>query len=397
MKKVLLGGTALAAAVMAATPASAADVTSGLELKISGFVGFQAALSLSDNSNGTREDDGAFVFNNGLDRDYDFQSDVRLIFDIRNVTDSGLEYGGRIRFDRVNRQEDVVVDQTYVYVEGSFGRFTFGDGPSTAEDFGYRYAHDELSGDLGLGSGFGDLLDGDYALGGGDFFSIDASFLAGLGDDTRIKYTSPSFGGFSFGIDFAPVVGGDNHAGTSGRDDLFDDDETFYENVVVAGVDYEQTFDAVSVRVGGSAAYGSGVRTSDDGANPNGNHLEVYTLGAQLGSGGITGSVNWVHNESVAVADTPVDTILGDLSYQFGPFLASVSYAYTFAERGNGLESQVTDGEDLKDNHLAGVNLTYNLAPGLNTYGEVIYEKQNFRQGRDFENATFGTGIVLGF
>ncbi|OWJ59876.1 porin [Inquilinus limosus] len=394
MKKVLLGGTALvAAAVIGSMPALAADatpVTSGLQLKISGFIGSQATLSLGDSSN------------SDFDRDYDFQSSARLQFDVKNVTDSGLEYGGRIRFNSVNRQDNVKVDRTYVYVKGGFGTVTFGNAPTTADDFGYVYAHDQLSGNMGLGAGFGDLLDGNFYFGGNEFFSIDATYLAGVSNaDTRIKYTSPTFDGFSFGVDFTPEIGGATHAGNGGRDDLFNDGNTIYENVVSAGVNYEQTFDSLSVRVAASAIYGNGVKTSvfNDGsdANPNGNDLEVYTLGGQIGSGGILASVNWTHNEQTAAADKPVDTIIGDLSYQWGPFLASASYAYTWADKGNGLNSSISSGTDLKEDHLAGVNLTYTLAPGLNTYAEVIYSNQKFRAGRDNESASLGTGIVLGF
>ncbi|KGM33716.1 hypothetical protein P409_14260 [Inquilinus limosus MP06] len=376
-------------------PASAADanVTSGLQMKISGFIGSQATLSLGDEQN---ED---------FARDYDFQSSARLQFDVKNVTDSGLEYGGRIRFDSVNRQDNVKVGRTYVYVKGDFGTVTFGNAPTTADDFGYVYAHDQLSGNMGLGAGFGDLLDGNFYFGGNEFFSIDATYLAGVSNaDTRIKYTSPTFDGFSFGVDFTPVIGGSTHAGNGGRNDLFNDGATIYENVVSAGVNYEQTFDSLSVRVAASAIYGNGVKTrdltgdpTDLGSNPNGNDLEVYTLGGQIGSGGILASVNWTHNEQTAAADKPVDTIIGDLSYQWGPFLASASYAYTWADKGNGLNSSISSGEDLKEDHLAGVNLTYTLAPGLNTYAEVIYSKQNFRSGRDNESASLGTGIVLGF
>ncbi|WP_343714108.1 porin [Inquilinus sp.] len=386
MKKVLLGGTALvAAALIGSVPASAADanVTSGLQMKISGFIGSQATLSLGDTKDDT------------FDRDYDFQSSARLQFDVKNVTDSGLEYGGRIRFNSVNRRDNVTVDRTYVYVKGGFGTVTFGNAPTTADDFGYVYAHDQLNGNMGLGAGFGDLLDGNYYFGGGEFFSIDATYLAGISNaDTRIKYTSPTFDGLSFGVDFTPVVGGPDHAGNGGRNDLFNDNETVYENVVSAGVNYEQTFDSLSVRVAASALYGNGTQGA---SNPGGHDVEVYTLGGQIGSGGILASVNWTHNEQTAAANKPVDTIIGDLSYQWGPFLASASYAYTWADKGNGLNSSFTSGEDLQDNHIAGVNLSYTLAPGLNTYAEVIYSKQNFRQGKDWESASLGTGIVLGF
>ncbi|MGF6231946.1 putative porin [Inquilinus ginsengisoli] len=390
MKKVLLGGAALAAMGLAgAAPASAADanVTSGLQLKISGFVGFQATLNLGD----TQNDEFA--------RDYDFQSNARLIFDVKNVTDSGLEYGGRIRFESVNRRDDVNVDRTYVYLKGGFGTVTFGNAPTVADDIGYVYAHDALASEIGAGGmNFGDLLDGDFPLGGGDLYSLNATYLAGLSNaDTRIKYTSPTFSGFSFAFDFTPVVGGANHAGNGGRNDLFDDDDTYYENVVTGGVNYEQTFDSVWVRLAATAAYGNGVLTSGAGANPNGNDLEVYTLGGMVQSGGIAASVNWTHNESIAVAEKPVDSIVADLSYQWGPYLASLSYAYTWADKGNGLDSQYSSGTDLQDNHIAGANFTYTLAPGLNTYGQVIYEIQNYRAGQDWETANLMTGVLLAF
>src|SRR5690349_14221077 len=234
MKRHLLGGTALAAAAMIGPmPASAADanVTSGLQLKITGFIAAQSALVISD----TRSDNG------GFDRDYDFQTNARMQFDVKNVTDSGLEYGGRIRFDNVNRKVGVQVDRTYVYVKGSFGTITFGDGPTVADDFGYVYAHDELAGAIGAGGmDFGDLLDGDFPLGGGQFYSIDATYLGGLtNDDTRIKYTSPTMDGFSFGVDLTPVVGGANHAGPGGSGDLINDSSTLYENVVTGGVNWD--------------------------------------------------------------------------------------------------------------------------------------------------------------
>jgi hypothetical protein len=379
MKKVLIGSTALVAAALASGSAFAE-----LNVKISGFVAAEAVLNLSD----TRSDN--------FDRDYDFATNARLIFDVKNVTDSGLEYGARVRFNSVNRADGVKVTRTYVYVKGGFGTITFGNGPTIADDFGYIYAHDELAGNIGAGGGdYGDLLDGDFPLGGGQFYSLDATYLAGLtNEDTRIKYTSPTINGFSFGVDFTPVVGGASHAGNGGVNDLINDSSTLYENVVTGGVNWQGTFDDLSVLVAGTAAYGNGV-TSDN--NTQHHDLEVYTLGTRIASGGIAASVNWTHNSSIFLTSKSIDSIVGDLSYQFGPFLASVSYAYTWSGKGNDLVQPDTGGTDLKDNHIAGVNLTYTVAPGLNTYAEVIYEKQNFREGRDFENANLITGINVAF
>ncbi|MBW8727959.1 MAG: porin [Inquilinus limosus] len=239
MRKVLMLGVCLAAATAGINTAQAAEapVTSGLSLKISGWIGFMAGLSLSNT------DDDNF------DRDYDFASGARLQFDIKSVTDSGLEYGARLRFNNVDRKNNVTVDRTYIYLKGSFGTVTLGDAPYAIGDFGYVYAHDTLNGKLGFGAGWGDGLDGKFNLFGGSdtFYAFDPTYgIGGLsGKDTKIKYTSPSFSGFSFGIDFTPVAGGRNaanspgtgggtsdHAGPSGRNDLTNDSTTRYENIV---------------------------------------------------------------------------------------------------------------------------------------------------------------------
>ncbi|MFE0753833.1 porin [Inquilinus sp. NPDC058860] len=392
MRKVLLLGVCLAAATGGISAAQAADtnVTSGLSLKISGWIGFLAGLSLSNT------DDDSF------DRDYDFASNARLQFDVKNVTDSGLEYGARIRMNNVDRRNDVTVDRTYVYLKGSFGIVTLGDAPYAIGDFGYVYAHDTLNGKLGFGAGWGDGLDGKFSLFGGSdtFYAFDPTYgIGGLnGKDTKVKYTSPGFSGFSFGIDFTPVAGGNIHAGNTGRNDLFNNngtplvsnDDVRYENIVTGGVQYTDTFDGSTVTLRGSAGTGNGV---------SGNHdYEAYSLGGQLvHASGFAASVNWVHFSSTFRADKAIDSITGDLSYASGPYVISLGYAYTTAEKNNGLESSFTDGEDLKTNHSASLSFLYNLAPGLGSFTELVYEKNEFRIGQDYESTALTTGVVLAF
>ena len=382
MRKVLLAGVCLGAATMAMGSAQAAEVTSGLSLKISGWVGFQAGLVL-DNTD-----------HNKFDRDYDFQSNARLQFDIKNVTESGLEYGARIRFNNADRRNNVTVDRTYVYLKGDFGTLTLGDAPYIAGDFGYIYAHDTLAGKLGLGAGWGDGLDGKFSLftGSDTFYAIDPTYgIGGLnGKDTKVKYTSPSFSGFSFGVDFTPVAGGNGHAGNGGRNDLFNDKDTRYENVVTAGVAYANTFGGTAVKIAGSASNGHGVNANKD--------FEAYSLGAQaILESGFGASVNWVHFASTYRSDKAIDAITADISYTTGPWLASVGYGYTTAEKGNGLKSSFTDGSDLKTNHSVIGTVAYSVAPGLTSFTELSWEKNEFRAGREYNSTQLITGLVLAF
>jgi hypothetical protein len=384
MRKVLLLGVCLAAAAGGINAAQAAEtpVTSGLSLKISGWIGFLAGLSLSNT------DDDTF------DRDYDFASGARLQFDVKNVTDSGLEYGARIRMNNVDRRNDVTVDRTYVYLKGAFGIITLGDAPYAIGDFGYVYAHDTLNSKLGFGAGWGDGLDGKFNLFGGSdtFYAFDPTYgIGGLnGKDTKVKYTSPSFSGFSFGIDFTPLAGGNGHAGPGGRNDLFNDSTARYENIVSGGVNYTNTFDGTTVVARASAGTGNGVSGNED--------YEAYSLGGQIvHSSGFAASVNWVHFASTFRADKSIDSITGDLSYYGGPYVISLGYAYTTAEKGNKLKSSFTDGADLQANHSAALSFLYNFAPGLGSFTELVYERNEFRTGQDYEATSLTTGVSLSF
>jgi len=409
MKKILLGGTALAVAAMASVPAMAADtnVTSGMELKISGFVAFQAALLLdTTGTDGTR------------DRDYDFGSNARLQFDFKNVTDSGLEYGARIRLNTINRKDGVKADREYVYVKGGFGTITAGDAPGTAGDFGYIFAHDSVVSGMGFKASYGDNLDGRYDYGGSDFMSLDPTYHSGLGNDTRVKYSSPTFAGFSFGIDFAPVVGGSGHSGPGGTNDLSDNggtpatidpvtgevtlnngDDVQFENVVSGGVNYTGDFGGTSVIVAGTATYGNGVANHWD--------LETYSLGAQVGSGGITGSINWVNVSSGfggGATDKNFNTVAGSLAYQWDAFEFGLGYAYSWGEKNNNQTGSFSSSfNDLKDNHIVSGTVAYTIAPGLLTWAEVTWERQNFRKDgivlekNSVDNTVLMSGLMVSF
>ncbi|WP_395676805.1 porin [Inquilinus sp.] len=393
MKKILLGGTALAAAALVAMPAFADEkpVTSGLSINITGFVSWEAGLVI-----GSSDDN--------RDREYDFNSNGRLQFDIKNVTDSGLEYGARIRMNNVNRRDNVTVDRQYVYVKTpEFGILTLGDSPQVAGDFGYFFAPDDI---LNAQGGYGDNLDGNYRYGGGNFFSLDPTYQSGLDKSTSIKYSSPSLGGFIFAVGFTPVISDSKNRsnGPTGRDDLFNAGQIF-ENAISGGLGYEGEFDGTSVKVRGTASYANGIENHWD--------LETYSAGGQVGFGGIVASAVWVGTPSgfgAGTTDKDFNTIGLGLGYSLGNGVnLGLGYAYTWAAKNNDMtQSAAGNRFDLKDNHIAVATVNYTVAPGLNTYAEVVYEIQNFRKqdlGGGFfnndesswEQAVFQTGVSVAF
>jgi len=382
MKKIASGGAAIAMMSAVSVPGFA-----DFKVKLSGFVGFQAGTVLSDTSS------------RKPDRDYDFMSGARLQFDAVNTTDSGLEYGARIRFDSVDRRTGAQVNRTYAYLKGPFGTFTFGDAPTVLGEIGYFYAHDAVHSKLGLSGGFGDGLDGVFQFGGSDFFSLDPSGQSGVSRQTKIKYNSPSIRGFQFAVDFTPVDGakvgpGRPHDGNGGRSDLIDDDATVYQNVVTAGVQYRGTFDQGSYAIGATAGTGDGVASK---VNRRGNDLAVVSLGGQILTNRIGASVNWVHNASIALANTTMDTVSFDLSYLLEDASLSVYYSYTWLPPGSGLTSPETNGVDLKENDVAGAAVLYSLAPGLGTYAEFFYQKQDYYSGETWESTSLLGGVEVLF
>lgn len=63
----------------------------------------------------------------------------------------------------------------------------------------------------------------------------------------------------------------------------------------------------------------------------------------------------------------------------------------------SGLRSSFTDGRDLQANHSVIGTVVYSLAPGLNLFGELRYERNGFRTGDDFETSALTAGTTLTF
>jgi predicted porin len=398
MKKTLLAGTALAAAAMASIPAMAQDAVaptvftgSGLDFKISGFVGFVAGINLGD----TNSDE--------FDRDYQFASDGRLQFDISNTTDSGLEYGARIRVDNVSTTSNFDVDRAYVFVKGSFGNVQLGDTASILGDVGYVF----VPGDVCLAGGGACNIDGYYPSFGNFAFpvSLDPTYISGLDDSsggvggTRIKYYSPDFSGFQFGVEFTPAV---NAPGGPSVSKYFNDG-ILYENEIGGSLQYSAEFDGgTTLRVAGTMAYADAaadptfIQTGDglfDEVGPA--DLFTYSLGAQVGFGGFGISFNWVGTSDSANTFTGVgnvenaNTFAGGLTYAVGAATFGLGVAYTEADTfyiARAAGGALDGVRNLNEDWAVAGTILYNLAPGLNVYGELAYEYTSF-EDREFTKA----------
>jgi hypothetical protein len=408
MKRVLLGTTALAAAACFSVPASAAlDLTEGdegLQFKVTGFIAFQAGILLSDSGQADSDD---------KDRDYDFGSGARLQFDLTNTTDSGLEYGGRIRLNNVDPRNDITVDRNYVFVRSAFGEVQLGGTPSVAGDI-YLLAQDSAG--ASLGGGYADGIDGRASdvTGLQNFYSLDLTYQSGLGSaDNRIKYYSPTISGFQFGVDYAPTIGGDDYSGPGQRNDLFNNGNLLYQNEVAGLVTYKGDFDGTSVTVTGGVVYADGVvPDGGNGISSTGNLLAAGG-GVQVGFGGFLFAATYNYYDTVASHAEQINSVSVSGAYTLGPWIFGLGYVYTTGQQYPITVGGIDGRADLNANNLVSGTVVYNLAPGLNVYVEVTYENQEFDeldpapgQGfgpgeqvgvEDIDATAFLTGIQLGF
>jgi len=183
MKKSLLATTALAAlgAVAVASPASAK-----FDVSVSGYM--EQWFGYSDNANSARANSDIF--------NIDADNEVHVKFS--QTLDNGIKIGGVIEFEGEN---DAEIDEEYLYVDGSFGRFLIG----TENSADYLMHYGIKSNGIGM-----DESDSTNWIAGatGDLARTN---MAGINNDSNgMSYFSPRINGFQVGASFIPSLGDQN-------------------------------------------------------------------------------------------------------------------------------------------------------------------------------------------
>jgi outer membrane protein OmpU len=179
----LLGTTALVGIGLLPATAGAATVQPGgaLDVTVSGFARFLTALGERDNA---RLDDN-------VSSGPDFFNDTEVHFKVMGRHEpTGLRYGGTIELE-ADTDATENAGETWIFVRGALGELRFGDedGPVDASAIGgYTIA-------AGTGG-----IDGTVV----DTIATSPVYLDNTNDATKIRYYTPSFGGFSVGVSYTP-------------------------------------------------------------------------------------------------------------------------------------------------------------------------------------------------
>jgi outer membrane protein OmpU len=187
MRKLLLGTTALVGASVlgVATPdvARAAEVLPGgaLDVTISGFARFLATGGDLDNQRN----------NPNVTTGLDFRNDTEVHVILRGKHDAtGMEYGGTVEFEADTNRTDNT-DETWLFIRGGFGEVRFGDEDGAVDN--------SAIGAYTIAAATGGI-DGTVV----DVLAISPVRPTNSDDATKIRYYTPSFGGFSVGVSYTP-------------------------------------------------------------------------------------------------------------------------------------------------------------------------------------------------
>jgi hypothetical protein len=399
MKKVLLGTTALVSAVLVAQQAQAADP---IELNVGGYQNWATYLANNDNGAGSATLPAQPGFN---------RYDNRIVFDGeiqfkgKTVLDNGLEVGVRFELEGEQQGGDQM-DETYAYIEGSFGTFRVGnDDPvivsmATAAPY-LNYVFGANSPTV-FTNGLSQFYSATGRAAAGAGYATFATFAGMTGDDAQLMYFTPVFNGFQFGISYAPDQGEARTGGGYGLGTRTGAGSALAEEYSIAGrYDGEvgdlgvtvamgfmeakgrtvsstvqaadmQAWDAGLVLYYGNWGFGGSYLNVSDMRGFNGTDQWAYDLGiAYWSDGAWSAGIYWLHSETEYAA--------GALPAGAGPVAAA--------------GGAVTDDFD-----AFRLQTQYDLGPGIAVTGNIGYDQ--FDDGA--ANATYdsyfmGSALMLSF
>jgi hypothetical protein len=399
MKKVLLGTTALVSAVLVAQQAQAADP---IELNVGGYQNWATYMANNDNGAGSATLPAQPGFN---------RYDNRIVFDGeiqfkgKTVLDNGLEVGVRFELEGEQQGGDQM-DETYAYIEGSFGTFRVGnDDPvivsmATAAPY-LNYVFGANSPTV-FTNGLSQFYSATGRAAAGAGYATFATFAGMTGDDAQLMYFTPVFNGFQFGISYAPDQGEARTGGGYGLGTRTGAGSALAEEYSIAGrYDGEvgdlgvtvalgfmeakgrtvsstvqaadmQAWDAGLVLYYGNWGFGGSYLNVSDMRGFNGTDQWAYDLGiAYWSDGAWSAGIYWLHAETEYAA--------GALGAAAGPVAAA--------------GGAVTDDFD-----AFRLQTQYDLGPGIAVTGNIGYDQ--FDDGA--ANATYdsyfmGSALMLSF
>jgi hypothetical protein len=352
LKNILLGTTAVAGAgLMAlALPGSggAAEVKPGgyPDITITGFARFEAF--------GGEQDDAKL--DNTLSRSLDFRNDTEVHVIARAKSEqTGIEYGATIEFE-ADTNSTTNTDETWLFLRGGWGELRMGDEDGVVDN--------SVVGGQTIAAGTGGI-DGSDAV----IAAAPLVFLSNSNDATKVRYYTPSFGGFSLGASYTPTQtdfnsGSNNGTNIASKDGLLAVDA---KNIFEGAAVYDGDFGGVGILASVVGLYGT-LKNGADADIADGGLGDDKWWGAQAGASidlfgfKLAGSVG-----SDNPGNITRDFYTAGIAVALGPVNTSLTYGQIFNT--NSDFDEATGIGDSAYNAVLSADIA--LAPGLVLAGDV--------------------------
>src|SRR3954454_12998281 len=363
-------GVGIASACLPAV-AGAAGVKPGgaLDLTITGFLRTEAG--------GGKQDD--LHLDDSFARGLDFRNDTEVHVLARGKSEqTGLEYGGTIEFE-ADTNETFNTDESWVYLRGGWGEVRMGDLDGVVEN--------SIIGGQTIAAGTGGIDGSSFVVAG---IAGEGVFPTETDDSTKIRYYTPSFGGFSLGVSYTPTVEDVGSGANNGQFIARKSGPLAMEaqDVVEGALVYDGDFGGVGLKASIVGQYGklkNGAR-ADIAAGGFGGSDDWYSgvggVALDLFGFKLAGSVGTDN-----VGDTDHQFATAGIGYGIGPVNTSVTAAYIFDSNDDFSER---NGYDKPYNIVFSAD--YALAPGLVLAGDVAYFDLDTND--DFTGGTGDDGLA---
>jgi len=345
MKKAFLFGTS--ALVAAGLFASSAQAAEPIEIKVGGFMNQWFGYSDNDDVDNVQS--------------FDQWSNSEIIFSGKTTLDNGLTVGLNVQLE-ANTTDDQI-DESYAFVQGSFGRFNIG----SSKDAGYLMQVAAPNVGLPINDGYADQYIVNTTGSSLEQTVLGSTYITPAGDDKgqKISYFTPRFSGFQLGVSYLPDVdptGGDRNSLVS--------EKAAYTDGFSVGLNYTNSFSGVDV----AGALGYYYAGAPDGAKDvvkkgDVDDFTAYTAGLNLGMGGFTVGGSYANiSDGVITGTRSTEGQSYDvgLSYETGAIGASLTYFHGETDADRTLKN-----DDENDSYVG--SLRYNLGQGVAVIGSVGY------------------------
>lgn len=379
-----MGTVSVLGAGLVASPAMAAD---GIKLSVGGFFREAYLVAFDDDDEGElgneRNSDGLF-------------NDGEIHFKGETTLDNGLTVGARVELEAETSNDQI--DEARIFFEGGFGQVSIGSQddalensciipPGGTANFSAFSPNQWAANNDAFAAGVGAVTSNSVCFGVDD-----------RGDAQKIRYVTPSFGGFQLSVSYTPNGGDERFVDVAGPhigQPTNEDEESRHNTAFYATYSHEG--DGWGLTWGGGASFEGQVERS---SGPDRKEETFYQSGLNLtwGNWAVGGVIEYFDNyNSFDEGGRDADIWIGGvgIAYTLDAITVGAQYSRQEAEFEN---------EDLEEFTMQRVVLTgdYALGPGIHIDAEAGYtwldtDEESAGGVDDYDAFEVGIGTAITF